>query len=107
MLEFFSDDVVQSIAGVVAVAVFTALGKWVKDAVKRAKVEDLVEQGIPIAFWAVNEVAKRTENKIDDKVALGLKKLEEYLATHKVELKDEHASRAKLLFDALHAQEKK
>lgn len=94
----------------VAGVLFTALlGKIVKDHVRKAFVEKVIAEALPIAYFGVNEIARRTPNKIDDKVAAGLKILKDYVEASGVkeqEIKPQHLAKAKLVFDAMHAQEK-
>jgi hypothetical protein len=73
---------------------------------KAEKREGTVDKAAEYAFKIVNDVAKLTPNKIDDKVALGLKSFHEYLATHKVTATEDEVARAKLVFKALHGDEK-
>lgn len=106
MEALFTDEVVGMLASVVAAVISLVIGKLVKDTARRAVVEKVVDAAIPIAFHVVQEISRRTPNKIDDKVALGLEKLAEISATHGVELTEEHKARAALVFSALHAQSK-
>lgn len=102
MLEILTPETVGTFVGVV---LFTALGLFLKSQ-KRAAVDKIIDMAIPVAYKVVDEIARRTPNKIDDKVALGLKVLAEYAATHDIELKPEHEARAKMVFSALHAESK-
>lgn len=99
MIELLTPENIATFLGVV---VFTALGLFLKAAKKEA-VDRVIDASIPIAFRVVDEIARRTPNKIDDKVALGLKVLADYVKTHDITLKPEHEARAKLVFNALHA----
>jgi hypothetical protein len=84
-------------------AVLPFLLTWIfKDKAKKA--EGNLLAGVEVAFNVVNEVAKRTPNKVDDKAALGLDFLRQYLKTQGQDLSAPEAERAKLLFKALHAQ---
>ena len=102
----FTEEVIGVLASVLATVISLVIGKLVKDAAKRAVVEKVVNAAIPVAFHIVQEISRRTPNKIDDKVALGLEKLSEVSATHGVELTEAHKERAKLVFQALHSQSK-
>lgn len=95
----------ENIGTLLGVVLFTALGLFVK-AQKKAAIDKIIDTAIPIAFNVVNEIARRTPNTIDDKVAAGLKVLADYVATHNLELKPEHEARAKMVFSALHAESK-
>lgn len=100
------------VKGVLALlwGVAVLLGGWLgKDALRKWRVRELVEAAIPIAYHVVNEIAQRTTNKIDDKVALGLGVLKEYLRTEGVkdsEITEAQLAKARFIFDALHAQER-
>jgi hypothetical protein len=61
-------------------------------------------QGVDLAYNVVNNVAAMSENKIDDKVAEGLKVLSAWL---KRDLKPAEVADAKLMFDAMHGAELK
>jgi hypothetical protein len=64
----------------------------------------IFETGVKVAFFAVNEIARHTPNKIDDKVAIALKYLSEFMGSHNVPLKAADVDRAKLMFNALNAE---
>lgn len=84
------------------------VGKFGWNKIQLALLEKAVTEGIPYAYWGVNEIARRTDNKIDDKVAEGLRILKEFLAAkgHDPEkVTPEQLKRAELVFNALHAQE--
>lgn len=68
--------------------------------------EKLFAMGVEVAYNMVNDLAARTENKVDDKVALGLKFLNDFYAANgkKPSVVDE--AKAKLLFAAMHGAEK-
>lgn len=98
-------EVLDLVAGIVAAAISALLGLLFRGA-RKAAAEKVVDFAIPIAFHVVEEIARRTENKIDDKVALGLQKLSEITRTKGVEPTAAHLERAKLVFQAMHAQAK-
>ena len=77
-------------------------GIWKEKAADREK---LVSFGIEIAYACVAEVAKRTQNKVDDKVAMGLDYLRKWLNANGEELRPVDEEKAKLLFQAMHAKE--
>lgn len=106
MESLLSEEVLSGLAMAVASAITFIIGKLIKDANQRQLAEKIVDAAIPVAFHVVQEAARKSPNKIDDKVALGLQKLAEISATHGVELTDKHKERAKLVFSALHAQSK-
>ena len=93
----------ENVATFLSVILFTALGLFLKAAKKEA-VDRVLDAAIPIAYRVVDEISRRTSNKVDDKVALGLKVLSDYVRTHDITLKPEHEARAKLVFSALHAE---
>ena len=66
-----------------------------------AKNEALFAMGVEVAYNIVNDVAKRTPNEVDDKVAMGLKALRDYFATHNKVLSPAQVDRAKLLFQSM------
>ncbi len=75
--------------------------------IKSKQWESIFRAGVPIAFNIVNDIAARTDNKIDDKVALGLGALNDWLrANGQSEMKPVDVEKAKLLFSALHGEEK-
>lgn len=86
------------------------VGFLVKQFLKNQK-EDrraLVLGGINLAYNIVNDISKTTKNTIDDKAALGLMKLNEYLSTEKARpLSADEAAKAKLAFSALHGAEER
>lgn len=60
-----------------------------------------------LAYKVVAEISIRTESKVDDKIALGLAKLNEALeAASKKPLSPEEAKLAALAFTATHGEEK-
>lgn len=60
--------------------------------------------GVKFAYTATSEVARRTATKVDDKVAVALGKLSDFLGRP---LTPEETAKAKVAFDALHYEEKK
>lgn len=106
MEALLTDGTLEVIASIAAAVISFVIGKLVKDAAKRAVVEKVVDAAIPVAFHVVQEISRRTPNKIDDKAALALEKLAELTATKGVALDETHKDRAKLVFQALHAQSK-
>lgn len=74
---------------------------------KAAKAESNFASGVKIAYNLVNEVARLTPNKVDDKIALGLKFLDETLNQKGQPLKPVDVERAKALFKAMHGRETK
>jgi len=113
MDNIFSDDTVILIGTTVGVLLFTVLAVLKARAsndqnrqAELARVESVIDKGIPIAFNVVQEIARLTPNKVDDKVALGLKALADYAATHGVTPTEDHEDRAKLVFQAMHAESK-
>lgn len=107
MPSLFSDSIVVVIAQVLGVAFFAGAAWFWKQEETRKKAEEWFIQGVPVAFKVVDEIAKKTPNKVDDKIALGLKVLADFMGTHKAKLTGEQAERAKLLFHAIHYDSKK
>ena len=96
----FSPQVVTVIGSLLAAAMTSFFHAWFKE--KSGKAESNFLLGVQIAYLAVNEVAKRTPNEVDDKVALGLRILGEHLAKSNQALSAADAERAKALFSAMH-----
>lgn len=83
---------------------FLALRKW-RISAERAR---LISAAVDLVYGAVNEMARRTENRIDDKAALAIKKLAEYLASQGADpLTSEEVAQARLTFTAKHGTESK
>lgn len=100
---FFTDEVITVLGGILAAALVALLRTIWKD--QAARKEAMFKVGVEVAYHIVNEIAKRTETKIDDKVALGLDALRQYLATQGETLAPADADRAKMIFQAMHGQE--
>ncbi len=94
------------LAGLVGTALLGLAAKFLHSAWARSLAEKVLAKGIEIAYHAVEDKAKQTPNTIDDKAALALKYLAEYLGSHGLELTEEQVARAKLTFSAIHAQSK-
>lgn len=83
---------------------FLAVRKWNLKG-DRAR---LIASGVDLVYGAVNELARRTATQIDDKAALALKKLAEYLAAQGADpLTTKEVAQARLTFDARHGTESK
>ena len=63
--------------------------------------QKLFEMGVDVAYNIVNDLAKRTPNQVDDKVALGLKALQDWFHAHGQVLSAAQSDKAKLLFQAM------
>ena len=63
--------------------------------------QKLFEMGVDVAYNIVNDLAKRTPNEVDDKVALGLKALSDWFKAHGQTLSAAQSEKAKLLFQAM------
>lgn len=61
--------------------------------------------GVQLAYSVVNEIAMRTDNKIDDKAALALKVLRDFLVAGGGKLDAAGEAKARILFQAMHGQE--
>ena len=73
---------------------------------KSAQAEDALRSGAVIAYHMVNNVSALTPNKVDDKIALALKMLNEYMATKGQTLTEERSEQAKMIWNAMHGAEK-
>lgn len=105
MMDILMSEEFLKIAGMVLAVVLPFLARLVfKDKAEAA--EKLFAMGVKIAYGVVSDIAARTPNKIDDKVALGLKVLHDYYASHGKTPSQLEQERAKLLFSAMHGQEK-
>lgn len=62
----------------------------------------LLHAGLSIASAAMNTIAPKTANTVDDKVAFGLKTLNDYFNAHGQTLQPVDEAKAKALFVALH-----
>jgi hypothetical protein len=99
-----SDEGVTMLGGGVGL-VFLMVLRFV---VKARKYEGVFRAGVPVAYAIVNDISKRTPNKVDDKVALVLKALNDWMLAHgQPELKPVDVEKAKLLFSAMHGEESK
>lgn len=63
--------------------------------------------GVQLAYQIVNEISLRTENTIDDKAALAIKYLRDFLAADGQKLTPADESKALLIFQAMHGAELK
>jgi hypothetical protein len=68
--------------------------------------EKLFKTGVEVAYNIVNDVAARTQNKVDDKIALGLKALKDFMALNGQSVSPVDEEKAKLLFQAMHGAKK-
>ena len=94
-----NNETIMTLAGILGTALMFLLRQIFKD---RAEAKaDLFRFGVDLAFNVVNDIAKRTPNQVDDKIALGLDVLRKFLATHDVDLKPIDEERAKMLFSAM------
>lgn len=103
LADLFTDDVVKLIGTGLGAGFLYLLGR-ITNAATRARIDAIVDAAIPIAFSFVEELARKTPNKVDDKVALGLASLKAYLDTKGLEITEAQKDRARLVFSALHAE---
>lgn len=102
------DDIVNPstlpyIGSAVGAVLLFVLRKWKKDSALTW--ESLFQEGVEVAYHMVNDVAKTTASPIDDKVALCLGFLNEYLkANGKAPAVGADLDRAKMLFKAMHGE---
>lgn len=69
---------------------------------------NLIGTGVELAYGAVNEMARKSPNKIDDKAAEALKKISELLkAENHPPLTAAEEIKVRMAFDAKHALERK
>ena len=78
---------------------------WLFRRSKLAAYEAMFKMGVELAYKVVNDAAARSENKIDDKAALALKVLRDYLSSQGQALKANDEVRAKLLWSAMHSED--
>lgn len=99
LLKLLSSDV--GISGVVTAV--GALVLWVARVKFQSARVDTIETAVGVLADAVGEASKLTATTVDDKVALGLKLLKDYLAAHnKPALTTVEEETAKALFAKLH-----
>jgi len=98
--QFLSPSGIASIVGALAAFVF---GVWKLGDVRKKQ----VATGAYYAFHLVEDLAATTENTIDDKVAAGLKALDQYMVANGWRpLKPGEQEVAKLTFSAMHGAQK-
>lgn len=98
-------EAMMGLAGLVA-ALIGALARVIfKDRAEMA--EKIFKTGVEVAYNAVNDKAKMSESKVDDKVAAGLGYLNEYYRLNGKKLGPVDEAKAKLLFSAMHGAEGK
>jgi hypothetical protein len=91
--------------GFIITALLGGLALLVKDNQKQRRAN--IALGAYHAYHVVADIAARTPNKIDDKVAEGLKIVDQWMATNGWRaLKSDEAESVKLQFSSLHGQEK-
>ena len=77
------------------------------EALKQQRLAD-IRIFVDLAYRAVNEIARRTPGKLDDKIALGLQKVNEALeAAGKKPTSEAEAKLVQQHFDATHGDEKR
>lgn len=68
--------------------------------------ERLFKTAVEVAYNVVNDISARTDNKVDDKVALGLKALRDFMSLNGQSVSPVDEEKAKLLFQAMHGSTK-
>ena len=68
--------------------------------------EKLFKTAVEVAYNVVNDIAARTDNKVDDKVALGLKALKDFMALNGQSVSAVDEEKAKLLFQEMNGSTK-
>ena len=93
-----------------AAAAFTSAAGWLARKLWKNYDSDRFERvfgtAVNIAYFAVNEVSRKTPTTTDDKVAKGLEYLQKSLVTSHVDVTPEIIAKAKVVFEAMHAREK-
>lgn len=69
-----------------------------------SKYESTFSKGVEVAYFLVENLSKHTETKIDDKAAVALKALRDFMGTEGMPLKQADEEKAKLLFQAMHGK---
>jgi hypothetical protein len=100
MLDFLMSEMgLKVLAGVVVAGVLLGLRIFFK--VRQA--EELFRQGVPLAYRAVLELSKHTENTVDDKIAMFLGAMNEWLGQNGAPpLAPAKVEEAKALFLQMH-----
>lgn len=106
-----NEQLVSLAAQVLTALIIAGLGLLLRSWAKRADFEQrlkLLSMGSQLAYGVVNELSRRTANKVDDKVALGLAEVNAFLAKQgQAALTPDEASVVKTMFDAQHGIESK
>lgn len=103
-MEFFTEQTTMTLAGIIAAVAAFILRLVFKE--NAAAKEKLVLIAVEVAYNVVNDISKRTENKIDDKIALALGVFRDYLGASGVAPTQADEARAKILWSAMHGQGK-
>lgn len=98
----FSPEVLAVVTPVLAGIAGLILTKVVKDAAKRLIVQKAVELALPIAARLVTEIASKTANTTDDKVAAVLRALAD--AGHEKHATPATEAKARAVFDSVAAE---
>lgn len=69
--------------------------------------EKLLKLGVEIAYIVMKEIAAKTDNKVDDKFAIGLKALNDFMNANGQQLTPVDEEKAKALFAQMTGAEKK
>ncbi len=99
----FTEANLPFVISLVGPAVLAIIG-WLFKA-KKDRADTIFRTGVGIAFNVVNDVSKMTPNTIDDKAALALGYLDQFLGTYNQKMSPADEERAKLMFKALHGSE--
>ena len=105
MTNLLSDTTITMLGSVLALVAGAVVRAIFKD--KQDKANALFQTAVDVAYNVVNDIAKRTDSKIDDKVALGLQVLRDFYALHNKDVSDLDIEKAKMLFQAMHGAEQK
>jgi len=100
LAQFLTPAGIATIVGTLASIIF---GIWKLSDLRKKQVSEAIHNG----FHLVEDLAVTTDNTIDDKVAAGLKAIDDYMAAHGWRaLKPDEVEQAKLGFSALNGQSK-
>lgn len=99
ILSFLSDELLTKAGSGLGGLLFAAFS-YLK--IRKAVADRIVDVGIPIAYAIVEQLARKSTNKIDDKALVALKALEDYCQTRGLDsLSADQVNRAQLVFKAL------
>ncbi len=105
-----NEQLITLAAQVLTALVLAGLGVLVRKWSQRADFEtrlNLLRLGAGLAYGVVNEISRKTANTTDDKIALGLKEMNDFLAKQgQPAMSPNESEVAKTMFTAQHGMEK-